>query len=565
MNWSRLVGLWLVCGVVVVAACAPPPAPQSSVAGTEPVERPGPPKRMTAAIMSAPPTVSILISGGGGRAFGGDVVEELVNVGLTIGDHLGGHHPRLAEAVPSIENGLWRVFPDGRSETTWKINRNARWHDGTLFTSEDLLFTARVHQDKELPMFPDPAFDMIESIEAPDAHTVTVSWKLPFIAADSLFKTAPLPRHLLERVFVDNKASFLGLSYWTDDFVGTGPFKLRSWVSGSHVVLEANHTYVLGRPKLDEIEVKFIPDPNTIVANMLAGAVDAVLGRGISIEQAMYLRDQRRDVQMNVTFRNWIPLFAQFIDPNPPVASDVRFRRALYHALDRQQMADTFLPGIGQVAHSYVNPDEPQYKDIETSIVRYEYDPRRAVQMLEELGYARGPDGRLRDAMGEQLSVGVRAWPKDLNEKVLYAVTDSWERIGVAAQPEIIPSQRTRDIRYLATYPTFELAGVPNGFTRLTLHEPRPALPENNFIGGYHTRYRSAELDALVERYYMTIPKAERMQVLGQIVRHTTSQLNVMGLIYDPAPTVVSSRLANVSARGWISEVGWNGHEWAAK
>ena len=148
---------------------------------------------------------------------------------------------------------------------------------------------------------------------------------------------------------------------------------------------------------------------------------------------------------------------------------------------------------------------------------------------------------------------------------MLYAVTDSWERIGVAAQPEIVPAQRTRDIRYLATYPTFELAGVPNGLARLTLHEPRPAVPENNFIGGYHTRYRNAELDTLVEKYYVTIPKAERIQVLGQIIRHTTSQLNVMGLIYDPAPTVVSSRLANVTARGWISEVGWNGHEWAPK
>ena len=127
---------------------------------------------------------------------------------------------------------------------------------------------------------------------------------------------------------------------------------------------------------------------------------------------------------------------------------------------------------------------------------------------------------------------------------------------------EIVPAQRTRDIRYLATYPTFELAGVPNIVSRLTLHEARPALPENNFIGGYHTRYRNAELDGLVERYYMTIPRSERMQVLGQIVRHMSDQLTTVGIYYNPRPGAVANRLLNVSQE-WVAQyITWNAHEW---
>src|SRR5437764_794195 len=76
--------------------------------------------------------------------------------------------------------------------------------------------------------------------------------------------------------------------------LAAGPFKLKEWASGSHLVLEAFDGYALGRPKIDEIEVRFILDSNTLVANVLADTIDLTLGRGISIEQALQVRDQWR-------------------------------------------------------------------------------------------------------------------------------------------------------------------------------------------------------------------------------------------------------------------------------
>lgn len=72
---------------------------------------------------------------------GSNLITELVHTALTALDNKGVLQPRLAEAVPSLENGLWKVFPDGRMETTWKLKPGLRWHDGTPFTSDDLLFT----------------------------------------------------------------------------------------------------------------------------------------------------------------------------------------------------------------------------------------------------------------------------------------------------------------------------------------------------------------------------------------------------------------------------------------
>src|SRR5206468_3816377 len=84
--------------------------------------------------------------------------------------------------------------------------------------------------------------------------TVTVTWKQPYIDADALFGARgvylPLPRHLLEGAYRADKASLLDLPYWTQEFVGTGPYRLREWTTGVGVRLEANAAFVLGRPRI---------------------------------------------------------------------------------------------------------------------------------------------------------------------------------------------------------------------------------------------------------------------------------------------------------------------------
>src|SRR5262245_43487538 len=78
-------------------------------------------KRITGAVMSDPATISHSAIGSGGSIPGGDRLEDLVNAGLSIVDVNGASHPQLAETVPSLDNGLWQVAPDGQMSTTWKL------------------------------------------------------------------------------------------------------------------------------------------------------------------------------------------------------------------------------------------------------------------------------------------------------------------------------------------------------------------------------------------------------------------------------------------------------------
>jgi len=555
--------LTFICAVLA-AACAAPTGPGAMTTGADrqPVAR----KTMTAVMMSTP---AQLASGNLHVAStptwqGGDELEELVNAGLTTADQNGRRLPLLAQAVPAVENGLWKVFPDGTMETTWKIRDRASWHDGTPFTSEDLIFTAALYQTDELPLVERP-LRFTQAIEAPDAHTIVVKWKQTYIAADQLFHTVR-PKHVMEKAFSEDKQEVLRLPYWTSEYVGTGAFKVRDWVDGSHIVLEAYDSYILGRPSIDQITVKFSPDPRAVAARILAGDVDLTLGRNLSLQEAMQVRETWREGAIEVGYENWIALFPQFMNPTPQAMQELPFRRALMHALDRQQLVDVLQFGMVPVAHTWVSPTEAAYREVEPGIVKYDFDPRRARQLIETLGFTAGPDGLLRDPGGQTLALEIRTSGGDnTHEGAIITAADDLRRVGIAAEPVILPDARRNDRAFQQTFPALRLwRNANNLWTLDRYHSTNAGTPENNFRQtSNYARYANPAFDALIDRYLVTINVQERTRLLGQIVQHQTEQLTVMGLFYNTEPHAVSNRLKNVTSKTTpdASHV-WNVHQW---
>jgi peptide/nickel transport system substrate-binding protein len=475
--------------------------------------------------------------------------------------------PRLAEDVPSLENGLWRLSPDGGMETTWRIREGAAWHDGVPFTSEDLLFTLRVGREGALPVFNHSSYAMMGEVEATDARTVRIRWTRPYINADRMFTRAfalPLPQHLLEKAFVDNLSTFADLPYWTQDFVGTGPFRLREFVVDSHISLVANDRYLYGKPKVDGIDIRFVPDANSLMAHMLAGAGDLTLGTRLSLDQALQVRDQWSAGQVVFSATSWTNIYPQFINPTPPVVLDLRFRRALAHSVDRQQIQDTLFRGVTSVVDGVVGPYQPEYADIQDAVVRYAYDPNRATQILDEMGYQKGPDGQYRDPSGQRLTFELRSTAQlEHDAKAVAATADDWRRLGLDVQQLLVPIQLVPDREYRHTRPAFEIVSGGAGPEAIeNFRSTRAPVPGNNFSGTNRSRYQSVEYDALLDTYFSTIPHAERMEALRQIVRHHSDQLVFIGLSYTPSHLLVGNRVKNVTGRGFGSVTGWNVGDW---
>jgi peptide/nickel transport system substrate-binding protein len=566
--WMRSGVIGLAAAVALTACAAPPRTGGISDGGQPEPARPAVLKRITAVIRDNPPSMVTLRTRPSAHR-GLDGIEELTHAGFSYLKADGTRVSQLAEAVPNLENGLWRIFPDGRMETTWKIKASARWHDGAPLTAEDLLFASTVERDKELEIT-FASYEQVENIAVVDPRTITVTWKRPYIEADGMFSYRggglPLPRHVLERPYGTDKANFLGLAYWGTEFLGAGAYRVHDWVTDSHVVLRAYDDYVLGRPKIDEIEVKFIQDNNTLLANVLAG-IDLTLGKTISLDMAMQARDKWREGQVVNVRQNWTPLNPQWINPDPPIIGNYQFRKALYLALDRQELADFVMSGQGAVAHSYVSPEMPLYHLVEPAIVKYGYDPRQSTQLLEGLGYTKRPDGFLYDADGRKLVVDIHIpLQNDVHSKTAAPVANAWQQLGVGVDQTPIPIQRQQDREWRAQFPSFNIVERVNSTAIADIwrfHSSQVPLAENRWLaGGFASRYRSPVVDAALERYLATIPPPERMDALATLVRHQTENLTELPLFYGADPTLISNRLVNVTGRGPDYTQAWNAHEW---
>src|SRR5687767_13236575 len=145
-----------------------------------------------------------------------------------------------------------------------------------------------------------------------------------------------MPRHLLATPFAEDRAGYREWPYWTSQFVGTGAFRIKEFIPGDHLTLQAHDRFVLGRPKIDEIEVKFILDPTTRIANVLAGAVEITIGRDVALDQAMQSREQWREGRAETYPGSWFGIHPQLLNSSPAVVGNVQFRQALLHAIDRQ-------------------------------------------------------------------------------------------------------------------------------------------------------------------------------------------------------------------------------------
>jgi len=556
---------------LLVAGCAPGgPAGRSGPEANG--QRPAQAKRVVAGVLGLPVALNSIVGGPHLNAPGTTELAQLIHVAFTVKDPRGLLTPRLVEALPTIENGLWKVLPDGRMEMTFVLRPGVRWHDGAPLSVEDILFTAAVGQDRALPIVRPQIYEYVERVEAPDPRTIVVYWKRPYIEADTIFGgsgTEVLPRHLLADA-TQNPETFTEQPYWTRDFVGLGPYRLKEWVAESHAIVEANPQYFLGRPPIDKIEVRFIGDFNTMVANVLAGALDLTMGRGLSLEQGLQLQRlwQEGRVDMSVGGAP-LSLGPQHRIPDPALVGDVQFRRALYHAIDRQDLVDSLLGGLGAVAHTPIPPNDARLREAEAGAVRFPYDPKRAIQLLEEMGLTRGADGAFRDRAAGRFQVELRqSGADDLEQKTILSVADSWTRTGVPSDPVFVPPARQRDREYRATYPGFEAGTVGNTVSATDISSLRASelrTAERNWQGNNRIGYVNAELESLADRYVVTIPLGERKQVLTQIVRHLTDQVvNVYLMFIAKTPTAIASRMVNVDGKS-DALVSWNAHEWHVK
>ncbi len=355
--------LTLVMLAISLAACSParPPTPQQPDAGDAPAAATMPQRTLVIIGRGEPPNIAaksiVTYSGSLGQ------VRRVFNAQLDYLDERENSVPYLAEAVPSLNTDTWRVFPDGRMVTTYRLRPNLVWHDGQPLTAEDFVFAARVFMTPEFGAASSPVLAPMAEVTAPDERTVAIHWKRPYAEAASLdLEFQALPRHLLEQPFQSlDPQAFAGLPFWTSEYVGLGPYRIERWEPGAFIEGAAFDRHALGRPRIDRMRVIFIGDPNTALANLLSGEAHFVsesifyTEEGLTLEQQWGPTSGGKVLYSPVTFRvTRIQSRPEAVSPRALL--DVRVRRALAHSMDSAGTFEAISGGRGLLMASLTPP-----------------------------------------------------------------------------------------------------------------------------------------------------------------------------------------------------------------
>jgi len=347
--------------------------------------------------------------------------------------------PNLFEALTSMDPQdhltpnlalSWRLIDD----MTWefKLRDGVTFSDGTPLTADDVAFTI-----ERVPNVPTTVTDMSEyvkaiaRVEVVDQHTVRFHTKGPF----------PLAPEYLSAIGIVSRRHGEGAS--TSDYntgkaaIGTGPFRFVTWSRGDKVVLARNETWWGGHPAWDNVTIRYIKNPVSRLAALLAGDVDLIdqvsvqdvarvkedarftVASGLSDDIIGFVFDVQDHASPKITGTDDKPLSV-----NP--FRDRRVREAVNLAIDRVAIRERIMNGQSDPDNQYMKPGQYGY---DSALPPVRFDPQRAKQLLAEAGYANG--FKLEVACQNDRFVN--------DATICQTVAQMLTRIGIATTPEVMP------------------------------------------------------------------------------------------------------------------------------
>lgn len=477
--------------------------------------------------------------------------------------------PIAVKEVPTLENGGWKLLPNGKMQLTWHLKPGWKWHDGTPVTAEDFVFTHRAIMNDKVPVISRNFEKRVENVYAPSPDTLIVTFKEHYAYANvDIIQWGPWPRHLMEKPYHNNPAGLDKLPIGNDPkaTVTHGPYQLVSWQKGSSIVAEADPNYTLEKPRVRRIVWRVITDTNTLVANMLSGSIDAISPIGITFDQAVQLEQQIAQRRLPDQVLMTPGLVWEHIDLNldKPRFKDKRVRQALLYSIDRQAMVQTLFQGKQPVAGSYLPPKHYGY---DSSISTSNYNPDRAKQLFAEAGWTPGPDGILKNAQGERFTVTIGTTAGNrLREDVEQILQNQWKKVGVELKVSNQPArvffgETTRHREFeMAMY-----AWVQNPVSDCETLYTTDNIPsaKNAYNGQNYAGFSNPEMDKLCHTIPTELDQAKRVTMLKRTQAILADELPVLPLYFRVEPTAVKKGLSNWKPTGvGTAPVTWNSFQW---
>lgn len=492
----------------------------STLAGAAVAQAPARGGTMNIIISPEPPTLMLGINQTTPAAIvGGKIYESLLRYDLDL------------KPMPGLAKS-WTVSPDGKTYT-FKLQEGVKWHDGTPFTADDVVFSAKTYLTTTHPRSR-PIFQRAEEISAPDPLTVVFKLKGPFAPFIMAWEpsTAPIvPKHIYEGTdFRANPANAKP--------IGTGPFKLKEWVRGSHIHLVRNDDYwQKGKPYLDEIYYRVLPDASARVVAMETGQTHLSAFADIETFEVPRLKAMPH-LEMTTKGYEYLAqmVWLDFNLRKPPF-DDRRFRQAVYHAIDRNFLRDRVWFGLGKLATGPIHSSIPHY---DANVPKYPFDPKKAEALLDEMGLKRGSDGVRARVTMDQLPYGdvyVRA-----GEYIRQALGRVGIQVSLRSADVATWGDRVRNWDYEMTLQVLSQLGHPAlGVSRLYISSNIRKVLFSNVNG-----YSNPRIDELFDKAAVSADPKESQAMYSEIQRILVGDVPVAWLLELEFPTFIDKRFRNV-------------------
>lgn len=463
---------------------------------------------------------------------------------------------RFGEEGLAIENVRAPEFL-AEPEVTFRLQKDVRWHDGERFTSRDVKFTYDAIMDDRVASPRKSDYELVLSVETPDAQTVRVVYRRPFSPALESWMMSVLPAHLLADVPPDR---------WPLGFnrapVGTGPFKFAEWKTNQFIRVVRNNDYFKGRPHLAGIVFRTLPDPLTLRLAFETRQVDFWSADPWAV--GSFRKDERFTLftspSNSYNYVGW--------NLRRPMFQDLRVRRALAHAVNVDQMIRYVLYGYGTQSTGIFTPEmwffDPDIRPLA-------YNPEKAAQLLDEAGWIPGPDGvRVKDGQRFAFTL-ITNNGNVIRSDIATLVQENLRDVGIEVTVEMY--EWAVFLKRFVNQGEFDAVvlgwALGQGFDQFQIWHSSQAEPERlNFVG-----YQSRAADRLLESIREEFERAEIIRQCGELQRLIYGDQPYLFLFVPEGTSVMWKDAFRVKRPGpdgaWIDEpvtmakAGWSHYlEW---
>jgi peptide/nickel transport system substrate-binding protein len=499
--------------------------------------------------------------------------------------------PFLAAEIPSLENG--GVAPDGRS-VTWKLKQDVKWSDGEPFTADDVLFTYEYITNPEVRATSVATYDVVESVEVIDDHTVRVNfedtnpaWSLPFVGVQGMI----IPRHIFEGYAgpnaLDAPANLVP--------VGTGPYR--------GVEFKTEDLLIIGDDAVSTIKIIYEPNPFFREADKpFFSRVELQGGGGDAVVAAQAVQDGLVDFAWNVQvgdetvaqmestgqgkalflFGAWVErIMINFTDPNQetadgerssveyphPFFSDKAVRQALAYAIERDAIVELYGRGGRPTSNLLVSPTS--YESPNTAA---EFNLEKAAALLDETGWTDTDGDGIRDKKGRKLSIVFQTSINPVRQQTQEIVKEALESIGVEVELKNIDSSiffgpvedntGTRRHFYadLEEFAYSNKGPDPDAYMKAWTCD-EIAQKANDWSLANWGRYCNPAYDALYQQSTTEMDPERRRQLFIQMNDMLIEDVALVPLVHLGDITGINNTLDGLDLTPWDLEV-WNIKDW---